>query len=102
MKGTLFDRDIQVEKRILPDGGITGLVIGDITYQNQYSILMTHPGEYKESPKIGVGIDSFMDDDSPENLFREIRTQFAAEGMQVQKVGFSENGKLEIQAEYNN
>ena len=101
MKGILFDRDIQVEKRILPDGGITGLVIGDITYQNQYSILMTHPGEYKESPKIGVGIDSFMDDDSPENLFREIRTQFAA-GMQVQKVGFSENGKLEIQAEYNN
>ena len=101
MKGILFDDDIQIQKRILPDGRITGFVVGEVTYQNQCTILLANPGEFKYRPKTGVGIESFLDEESPENMLREIRTQLAAEGMKVQKIGFGENGNLEIEAEYN-
>lgn len=100
MKGILLDKDILIEPHALLDGGITGIVIGDITYQNQYGILIAHPGEYKYSPITGVGINSYLDDESPEALFMEIRSQFSTDGMKVQKVGFSENGNLVIEAAY--
>lgn len=101
MKGILLDKDILIEPRALLDGGITGIAIGDVTYQNQYGILIAHPGEYKHSPITGVGINSYLDDESPEALFMEIRSQLASEGMKVKKVGFNASGKLEIEAGYN-
>lgn len=101
MERILFDDDIRIELRKLPDGRLTGFVIGEATYQNQCAILLANPGEFKYSPKTGVGIESFLDEESPESMLREIRTQLAAEGMKVQKIGFSENGNLEIEAGYN-
>ena len=101
MKGILFDDDIRIQLRKLPDGRLTGFVIGEVTYQNQCAILLANPGEFKYNPKTGVGIESFLDEESPESMLREIRTQLATEGMKVQKIGFSENGNLEIEAGYN-
>lgn len=100
MKGITLNTDLHISPRTLPDGGITGFKIDDITYQNQYSILVAYPGEYKHSPTKGIGIDSYLDDESPEELFMEIRTQLTSEGMQVKKVGFNERSKLEIEAGY--
>lgn len=100
MKGILFNKDIQIEPQVLPDG-ITGFVLGDIAYQNQYSILTTFPGEHKHSLKTGIGIAAFLDDDSPEVLFRKIRTQFASDSLTVKRMGFNEKGNLEIEAAYN-
>lgn len=100
MKGIQMDGDIRIEPRLLPDGGITGLVVADVTYQHQKFILYAHPGEYKESPLTGVGIEDYIEDDSPEVLLREIRTQLSADGMSVKTVGFNQKGNLEIEASY--
>lgn len=95
-----MDQDLRVVPRTLPDGGITGLVVDDVTYQNQKFLLHAHPGEYKETPQTGIGMDNFIDEDSPEALLREIRTQLAADGMSVKSVGFNQDGNLEIEASY--
>ena len=103
MKGILIDNDyeLQVDVQLDQNGLITGgLVLGDLTFQNQDMIIKMMPGELKEAPLKGVGIQDYIDDESPEALIRMIRTQLSAEGMIVNKVGFDSTGDLVIDAKY--
>jgi hypothetical protein len=103
MQGIMLDNnhDLQVNVRRNADGLIEhGLVIGDITYQNQEFIVLCEKGEIKSHPIKGVGIGSFLDDETPENLIRNIRTELSQEGMRVNQVGFDANRNLVIDAEY--
>ena len=105
MQGILLDDSHELQIKIKRDtnGLITqGLVIGDITFQNQEIIVVSEKGEIKSAPLKGVGILSFLDDEVPDNLLREIRTELAVEGMQVNKLSIDNRGKLEIDAKYNN
>ena len=84
MKGAMVDDsyDLKIDVKRDAGGMITGgLVIGDITFQNQEFIIMAKKGEFKEAPLRGVGINYFLDDENPENLVRAIRTELAAEGI---------------------
>ena len=102
MKGILLNdnHDMQINIKRDTNGFITqGFVIGDITCQNQELIVLAEKGEIKSEPTKGVGIKSFLDDETPENLIRNIRTELSLEGMQVNKIGF-ENGNLSIDANY--
>jgi len=95
------NHDLQIDIRKNAEGLIVqGLVIGNITYQNQELILLAEKGEIKAVPTKGVGIMSFIDDEVPDNLFRAIRTELATEGMQVKKVAFDVKDNLIIDAEY--
>jgi len=102
-KGILLDDNFELQINVVRDsnGLITsGLFIGDVTQQNQKIILLAEKGEIKEAPTLGVGIASFLDDDSPSDLLREIRENLREDGQTVKSCGFNTSGKLVIDAGY--
>ena len=79
---------------------VRGLVLGDVTKQNQNTIILAEKGEIKNSPLLGVGIASYLDDESPSELLREVRINLRMDGQKVRSCGFDDNGKLIIQGGY--
>ncbi|MBA3901184.1 MAG: hypothetical protein H0X62_13425 [Bacteroidetes bacterium] len=76
------------------------LVMGDATKQHQKHLLMASKGEYKQSPTTGVGLMSFLDDENPDDLLREIRKEFARDGMTVNDIKIKGDGSISIDAAY--
>lgn len=76
------------------------LVVGNVTKQNQRTILLAEKGEIKGAPLLGVGIASDLDDEDPSELIRKIRTNLREDGQQVRSCGFNKNGKLIIVGGY--
>jgi hypothetical protein len=102
-KGLLLDDNFELQINVVRDlNGLisSGLVIGDVTQQNQKIILLAEKGEIKEAPKLGVGIASFIDDDSPSDLLREIRENLREDGQTVNSCSFNATGKLVIDSKY--
>lgn len=78
-----------------------GLVIGEVTYQNQAIILQAHPGEFKENPTLGIGIADILHNEDIIGWKREIMLQLESDGMKVNDVGIDiKLGKLSIDASY--
>ncbi len=103
MLGILVDDtyNLKVYVKLDDDGKIKqGLVIGDVLFQNQEFIIKMSPGSLKEKPLKGVGIENYQDDEDPETLLRNIRTELSADGMVVNKIGFDTIGDLFIDAKY--
>ena len=95
---TGYDVNIKVQRA--PNGTIdSGLVIGDILAQNQALILSMHPGDLKERPSVGVGIeDMLLDNDFP--AWRTaIREQLEMDGQAVNSVRITANS-IDIDADY--
>jgi len=92
------DFDIKVVRN--SEGKIVqGLHIGDVTKQNTAIILYMQPGELKEQPTVGVGIDNMLLDHDFLLYKHRIRQQLGAEGMQVNHLEI--NGQnIEINANY--
>jgi len=61
-------------------------VVGETTQQAQSLLLRIKKGELRQYPKTGVGIDDFLVDDNPGDIYREIQLQFEADGMTVRKI----------------
>ena len=102
-KGILLDNNFELvisPVRDLNGMIISGLVVGDVTQQNQRTILLAEKGEIKEAPTMGVGIASFLDDDNPSDLLREIRSNLREDGQTVRSCGFNTSGKLIIDGGY--
>lgn len=74
-------------------------VVGDATEQNQHLLLLSNKGDYKQHPKVGVGINGFLLDEEQQDMMREIRSQFENDGMKVNKLVYAD-GKLKIDAPY--
>lgn len=102
-KGILLgdDGDLMVNP-VWSSNGIllSGLTVDNSTYQNQYIILMAHPGELKEHPVLGVGISDITNDNDTAGWSSNIKRQLEKDGMKVQKVTFDRNLNLEIEAGY--
>lgn len=81
---------------------MSGMVVGDVTLQNQALIIYSEKGEIKENPYLGVGLIDFIDDDDPSELLREVRTNLRADGQTVQRCGFNSEGKLVVVGGYGN
>jgi hypothetical protein len=95
------DGDLKIEVKRDRDGLITGgLVIGDVTRQNQRTILLAEKGEIKDAPLLGVGIGSFLDSDEPSELLREVRTNMREDGQVITSCGFDNDGNLVIEGGY--
>ena len=77
------------------------LVVGDTTLQNQALILITQPGEWKEHPLVGVGIEGITNDEDTGQWRRDIREQLARDGMRVRSIKIK-GEHIEIDAEYEN
>ena len=76
-------------------------VLAESTGQHQRLLLQTIPGEYKSSPLTGVGLPYYLLDERPGNMLSVIRKKFTADGMIVASVSITEDGKLTIDAKYN-
>ena len=73
--------------------------IGDVQPQNQSLIVLSNPGEWKQFPELGVGIESWLLDENPGNLQSEIKRQLKSDDFDVRSVSLK-NGLLTIDAEY--
>jgi len=75
------------------------LVLGISDQQHKEHLLLTEKGAVKQYPEAGVGVFKFLESDEPSMLLREVSIQFTADGMKVEKVGFTNEG-LNIKADY--
>lgn len=102
-KGILINDNFELSISIKRDAEgkiVSGLVIGNILYQNQALILIINAGEVKTNPIVGVGIGDIVNDNDYLGWRRRIRQQMELDGQKVTKVSFSQNQKLEIDAKY--
>lgn len=81
----------------LVDGG---LMVGDVTYQNQAIILQANKGDFKEYPTLGVGLADMINDDNVAGWRREIVLQLEGDGMSIKSVKIDNDKKLTIDAGY--
>ncbi|WP_298307284.1 hypothetical protein [Flavobacterium sp.] len=94
MKGILLNSDFTLKK-------VNGrLVVGDITAQNQTILIIANKGSFKSRPMRGVGANLYLEDHKLEDLAREIRTEFIADGMTVNSIKIPETLEVEIDAYY--
>lgn len=82
MKGIQID-NITHDVIITTAGGRKTLKLGETMEQCQALILSAHPGEFKEYPTIGVGIDDYNNDNDIAGLKHSIRENLKADGMQL-------------------
>lgn len=78
---------------------VQGLYVGDTTKQNTAVILYMQPGELKEQPTVGVGINNMLLDHDFLLYKHRIRQQLSAEGMQINHLEVSSQN-IEINAIY--
>ena len=74
--------------------------IGDSTRQHQKHLLIANPGDIKDKQLVGVGIFTQLDDESPDDLIRDIRTQYVRDGMTVDNLSVGSDGKINVDAKY--
>lgn len=66
------------------------LVIGEATRQHQVLLLLTSPGELREFPMRGVGLQHWLLDDAAKgDVTRRIKQEFEADGMTVQRIRYN-------------
>jgi len=78
---------------------VSGMQVGDVTYQNQALILSVQKGEIKASPLTGVGINDICNDHEFALWKREITEQLERDGQQIHKLEINEKG-LVLDATY--
>jgi hypothetical protein len=90
------------------DDGDLDFTSGDLemmepTGQHQRDILIAAPGDYKESPTVGVDSVRYLLDVDPATYLRTIRKQLSADGQKVKALSYNDyTGKVDIDAEYEN
>ena len=101
MKGIqLINYDIATVVELDGNGKIlSGLVLGDILYQNQALILAFHKGDLKADVSVGVGIDRMLLDNERLVWEREIQEQLELDGQKVKYVEITDT-EIRINASY--
>lgn len=89
----LLDSNIDI---MFADGDF---VIGDSTMQNQYLILATHKGEWKENLYVGAGLEDMIGDDDVTYWKHRIREELKRDGMKVTGIEIK-GSQININAEY--
>ena len=93
MNDFLIDSDGDLR---LQDGD---LVIGYSDDQQKDILLVTDKGSFKENPQVGVGLQSFLENEDSADLLAEIRKQFTADGMVIDSLQ-NINGRFIDNAHY--
>jgi hypothetical protein len=79
----VFDYTHENDDLKIADGDF---VSTESTTQHQSLLVRLKKGELRQFPKTGVGIDDFLLDDAPGDVFLEIQKQFEADGMVIRSV----------------
>ena len=92
--------DLNIQVRFDTSGKIiSGLVVGDVLYQNQAMLLIAHKGDYKENPLVGVGLPDIVNDSDFAYWRREITQQFETDGQRISRLQLDERGLI-LEAKY--
>lgn len=75
------------------------IVLQETTPQDQWNLLVHHQGEFKQHPKLGIGIEDIANDNDLNNWRRTVQTQMETVGMTVSRLVIEEN-KFELIAKY--
>ena len=77
------------------------LVVSDSRYQHVKHLLEAEKGFYKFSPQSGVGMTNLINDEfAPEDIIRLVRFEVERDGFKVEKLQFSNDGKIDIIGDY--
>lgn len=79
-----------------------GILVGNIVEQNKALILITHPGEWKMNPTLGVGLSNMLLDHDYLAWRHRIREQFSSDGLVVDRLDLFPNKPFIIDADYKN
>ncbi len=96
--------DVQLDNNldVAEDPDTLDLVEGPADEQHQQLLLITKKGAWKETPETGAGIENYLNDDDINGMLREVRSQFEADGQQVNSIDFNQTeGQLIFDAYYN-
>lgn len=74
--------------------------IGRSDEQHQQHIILANKGEYKEFPELGVGIVQMLNDDNYTGMLIETKRNLEYDGMAIDNIAFTEDGKLNIDGKY--
>ena len=95
----VFDIILDNEMDLIIEDG--DFVVEESTLQHQNILLLSHKGQFKQSPTIGVGIDIFLNDEvTSDEIRRRIQEQFELDGMTIQKLKINGRTNLTIIAPY--
>ena len=96
----LINYDLAVNV-VLDDNGriASGLVVGDILFQNQALILAFQKGDLKSDVSVGAGIERMVLDNDTLSWEREIQEQLEMDGQTVESVEVSSR-EIRIKASY--
>jgi hypothetical protein len=100
--GMRLNKDYDLDILVKRDGQgkiVSGLVIGEVTAQNQAMLLYAQKGEYKEYPLVGVGINDMVNDSDFDMWKKEITEQIEADGQRISKLVVNEK-ELILEASY--
>jgi hypothetical protein len=69
-------------------------VIGEATLQHKRLLLLHAPGDMRNAPKRGVGIESYIDDDGADELLQAITAEFEADGLTIKGLKMLADGTI--------
>lgn len=95
MTDFLLDDDLDL---LISDDG--DFVVGESTAQHQKILILADKTEFKDVPMRGVGARRYLEDSEPSNLAREIRTEFVADGMTVNRIKIADDLSIQLDANY--
>ena len=95
----IFDLLLTDDLDLSIEGG--DFVLSESTAQHQRLLLETEPGDWRESPGVGVGIRSMLLDDAPGGtILAEVQEQFENDGLRIAALTITDEGQLQVQAAY--
>ena len=75
------------------------MAVGEVLEQNQYLLLITHQGEWKEFPLVGVGICDIVNDNDLPKWKRAIGEAMEQDGQIIEKLELTTE-KLNLKTSY--
>ena len=83
------------------DLGVSGgsLTVGDTQAQEEYLVLMSQKGEWKEHPMVGVGIGDMVNDHDLNAWKRAISAELEKDGQRIEKLVLTTE-RLSVEASY--
>lgn len=81
---------------------VNGLTVGSTQAQNEALILISNPGEFKNSPTLGVALESALLGDTTDmlNYRHEVRRCYRLEGLEIEKLDLFDINRINIEASY--
>ncbi|HEY9122844.1 MAG TPA: hypothetical protein VIO15_00790 [Bacteroidales bacterium] len=74
--------------------------VGETTNQDIFLLLSCDKGSIRQHPTIGVGISNMLGDNDINAWKRSIREECNKMGLLIEKLNISNNGQIELQANY--